>query len=276
MPEQDLYAWLLRSGLPELQLWIASRLIGEDRVFPLDSRSDEDPDALFVWLVQTKGYGDGAVDRLTTAMAAMLDSCSVGQGVLPPWLPPFLRMCERIRFPRLGEWFLKQLTWMAEPENASWADVDRRSHYTMFLMAAARQLTVLPGGMIEHLWLALLQGGTFGEIPLIGLSSTFQGRIRYLASWWRHAAANDRQNQLRSMMRTARRLERADEIMSEVRAYSLALPRDVIQIISAELDSAELDSNDEPRDDARSISNALRGAGLRPDVLTQETVGLSA
>ncbi len=269
MSNRDFDAWVVAVPLAELQQWIAARLAGRDDVVSFDAISDEDPEALFLDLVRNRGYGHPAVDRIATALKAMVQNHAVNTLARLPWFSNYLRMCERITIPHVGEWFIEQLTLLAERVSSS--DPGENDLYKLFLLSAARQIPAQSDSAVERLWLSLLQVGHFGEVPLIELSPTFCGRIGYLSSWWRTADTNNRVQQLRAMLRIAHRLERSDDVIASVRAHWLSLPREVVDIIMSVFSPPEHRSFGN-----HSIANALRDAGLRPELLQQSSADFVA
>lgn len=107
---------LERMGLDWLTGWMRERLSGRDPWFPIDRRSDEDPDLLIVGLLRRIGSGHPFAALLGSAARRLLEEASAES----PFLHSLLRLCQQVALPATSPWFTTELERLAQsPEDSA-------------------------------------------------------------------------------------------------------------------------------------------------------------
>src|SRR5438094_222790 len=100
---------LERMGPDWLANWIRDRLSGRDPWFPLDRRSDEDPESLIVGLLRNLGLGHPLVPLVGQAVRHLFAQAGTAAPSMPAYFRPLLRLCQQVALPPTAPWFLQEL-----------------------------------------------------------------------------------------------------------------------------------------------------------------------
>ena len=201
---------LERMGPDRLTDWMRNRLGGRDPWFPLDRRSDEDPEMIYVGLLRGIGSGHPLVPLLGRAARRLLDEAAAAAPSSPPWFRPLLRLCQQAALPATGAWFAAELERLAEkPESfaSRWPERDLAGE---ILFAALRQSPGWPGSPARPAWEALLARPETTTFALSALGTSLQQQVAHLRAWWEACPQEERDLELSQLIFEALTAEGAE------------------------------------------------------------------
>lgn len=254
---------LERMGLDWLTGWMRERLSGRDPWFPLDRRSDEDPEMLIVGLLRSLGSGHPLSALLGSAARRLLDEA----GSETPYLGPLLRLCQQAVLPATGPWFTSELERLArQPDDfaARWPGRDLTNE---ILLAALRQSPGWPGNPARPAWEALLARPESATHALSALGTSLEQQASHLAPWWEACPEEERELELSQLIFEALTTE-GEATARDILKQAPSLPADLRQAIDQELraNGARPLFASQARRSASGL-NSLKEAGFRREHL---------
>jgi hypothetical protein len=181
------------AGRHWLRKWLEGRFSGRDRFFGIDRRTDEDPEALVVHLLQEAGTAHPVTLSISEVLLSLLDQARQAAPDLPPFFLPALKVCQQVRLPATASWFNEELAALArglEAEEARWGGfpIAKEIVYAAIIQS--------PGMFRAASWLLLLKVPRYATLALLGLGQTFEQRLPLLGAWWTSCPAVERQREL--------------------------------------------------------------------------------
>ncbi|MFY9824379.1 MAG: hypothetical protein WAM82_23590 [Thermoanaerobaculia bacterium] len=228
------------AGRHWLRKWLEGRFSGRDPFFGIDRRTDEDPEALVVHLLQEAGTAHPVTLSISEVLLSLLDQAREAAPDLPPFFFPALGVCQQVRLPATASWFNEELATLArgpEAEEARWGGFPTTKE---IVYAAIIQSPGLPRAAAHSNWLLLLKVPHYSTLALLGLGQTFEQRLPWLSTWWKSCPPEDRQRELDHLVFMALRElgERKVRTLLATQARTDAW----LQWMKAEVDSALLRS----------------------------------
>jgi len=187
---------LERMGPEWVASWMRERLSGRDRYFPLDRRTDEDPETLISGWVRSLGSGHPLSILLSRAARLLLEEARSAAPAVPDFLSPLLHLCQQVALPETTGWFLAELTVAAERPQELAARWPERRQRDEILFAALRQAPGWPGSPARPAWQGLLSQPESTTFALSALGSSLEQQLPYLAIWWRTCPPEEREIEL--------------------------------------------------------------------------------
>jgi hypothetical protein len=194
---------LTRAGEENIIEWLRNRFAGADPYFPLDRRSDEDPDALIVAILRQVGVGHPVSDIISGAVVKILKECqkAILDGPLPPDEVVFtvfrtaLHFCEQLVLPLTAQWFMDEISMLAQnPHRWRSERISRDILYAAIQQAHARLYSS------EKSWLNLLNQPEYSTFALLGLEFLFSSKLPHLETWWHTVSDSERHAELGSLV----------------------------------------------------------------------------
>jgi hypothetical protein len=258
---------LERMGLDWLAGWIQNRLNGSDPWFPIDRRSDEDPESLIVGLLRNLGLAHPLVSLIGQAVRRLLVQADVAALSAPPFLRPLLRLCQQVALPATGPWLLEELKRLVgHPELL--AHSPSKELVNEILFAALRQAPGRPKSPARPYWESLLALPESATLSLSALGTSLQEQVSHLAVWWRACPHEERNLELSQFIFEAL-LEGAEETRAFLRAAA-SLPPDLRVAIDRELEAQGVRPVFAASKQAvQRSSSILKDAGLRREYLLE-------
>jgi hypothetical protein len=261
---------LERMGPDWLTDWMRERLSGNDPWFPIDRRSDEDPETLIVGLLRGIGSAHPLVPLWGRAARRLLEESEAAGPHPPVFFRSLLRLCQQVALPATGAWFTKELETLAErPDDFAvrWPDSDLTAE---ILFAALRQSPGWPGTPARSAWEALLSRPESTTFALSALGTSLQEQASHLAVWWQTCPEEERDLELSQVIVEALAAEGEDELR-QVLSQAPSLPSDLQEAVDRELRShgaRPLFASVNRR--SQSVLRSLEGSGLRREFLVKD------
>lgn len=214
--------------------WMRERLSGRDPWFPLDRRSDEDPESFIVGLLRGLGLGHPLVPLLGRAALRLLEEAAAAAPSPPSFLRSLLRLCQQTALPATAAWFAAELeTLAARPEifASRWPE---RALADEILFGALRQSPGWPGSPARPAWETLLAQPETTTFALSALGTSFQEQVSHLAVWWEACPQDEREIELSQLIFAAVNAEGPDEAR-DVLAQARSFPPELRHAIDREL-----------------------------------------
>ena len=215
---------LERMGLDWLTGWMRERLSGLDPWFPIDRRSDEDPDLLIVGLLRRIGSGHPLAALLGSVARRLLEEASAESS----YFRSLLRLCQQVALPATSPWFTAQL------ERLSRSSEDFTDLTNEILFAALRQAPGWPGSLSRPYWEKLLLLPQSATLALASFGTSLEQQASHLAAWWRVCPREERDLELSQLIFGALTIE-GEEVVRAVLGKTSSLPSDLRQAIDREL-----------------------------------------
>jgi hypothetical protein len=255
--------------------WLRSRLAGKDPYWPLDRRSDEDPDAKLVLMLRSAGPLHPASRSIGRAGLQLLKEAIVQRPAEPPaFFASLLRLCQQVPLPDVEPWFAALINELAEDPRETetrWGSAPTKE----IVYAALQQTRGARDPRLRDSWQQLLIVPKYTTQALIALSPSFETEVNYLPAWWDACPPEDRPRELRQAITRAWKLEGDQPLREILSAKWLGLPgglRNEINMILSDLRLQPIDSRA-----PAPVSRAIPDAGQRPDlVLSRERERYSA
>jgi hypothetical protein len=187
---------LERMGPDWLANWIQDRLSGRDPWFPIDRRSDEDPESLIVGLLRNLGLGHPLVPLVGQAVLHLLSQAGTAAPSAPAYFRPLLRLCQQVALPLTASWFLQELKSLAEQPEGFAARWQEEGLVNEILFAALRQAPGRPGSPARAYWESLLNRPESTTLALSALGTSLQEQVSHLAVWWSVCPREERELEL--------------------------------------------------------------------------------
>jgi hypothetical protein len=248
--------------------WLRARLAGKDPYWPLDRRSDEDPDAKLVSLLRSAGPLHPASRSIGRASLHLLREAVQRPAEPPAFFASLLRLCQQVTLPDVEPWFSALINELAEDPReteARWGSGPTKE----IIYAALQQTRGARDPRLHDSWEQLLTVPKYTTQALIALSPSFETEVRYFPAWWDACPPEDRPRELRQAITRAWKLEGDQRLRKILSTKWLALPgglRDEINMVFSELRLQPIDLRM-----AAPVSRAIPDAGQRPDlVLSRE------
>jgi hypothetical protein len=214
--------------------WMRERFSGRDPWFPLDRRSDEDPETLIVGLLRDLGSGHPLVPLLGRVARRLLDEAAATAPALPPYLRPLLRLCQQTALPATAAWFAAELETLAERPETFGSRWPERELADEILFAALRQAPGWPGSPARPAWEALLTQPETTTFALAALGTSLQQQISHLAVWWEACPQEERETELSQLIFAAVSAEGPDQAR-DILSKAHSLPPELRHVIDLEL-----------------------------------------
>jgi hypothetical protein len=202
--------------------WLRERFSGRDPWFPLDRRSDEDPETLIVGLLRDLGSGHPLVPLVGRAARRLLDEAKAASPSPPPWFSPLLRLCQQTGLAPTGAWFTAELETLAERPETFAGHWPERELADEILFAALRQAPGWPGNPARSTWEALLIRPETATFALSALGTSLQQQVPHLAAWWQACPLDERGIELGQLIFatvSAEGPDQARDILSQARSF---------------------------------------------------------
>ncbi|MFY9824723.1 MAG: hypothetical protein WAM82_25320 [Thermoanaerobaculia bacterium] len=225
---------LERMGPDWLTGWMRERLSGRDPWFPLDRRSDEDPESFIVGLLRGLGTGHPLVPLLGRVARRLLEEAEAAAAAPPAYLRPLLRLCQQTALPATAAWFAAELeTLAAKPETfaSRWPE---RALADEILFAALRQSPGWLGSPARQAWETLLTRPETTTFALSALGTSLQEQVSHIAVWWEACPKEEREMELSQLIFAAVTAEGPDEAR-DVLAHASSFPPELRHAIDREL-----------------------------------------
>jgi hypothetical protein len=246
--------------------WIRDRLSGRDPWFPIDRRSDEDPESLIVGLLRNLGLGHPLVPLVGQAVRHLLVQAGTAAPSVPGYLRPLLRLCQQVTLPPAGPWFLQELKSLAEQPEGFAARWPEEGLINEILFAALRQASGRPESPARAYWESLLNRPQSTTLALSALGSSLQEQVSHLAVWWSVCPREERELELSQFIFEA--VTEGEEEARAILGRVSSLPPDLRAAIDRELEvqgARSVFASSKPV--ARRSSEILKDAGLRREIL---------
>jgi hypothetical protein len=252
---------LARMGLEWLTGWMRDRLGGRDPWFPIDRRSDEDPEVLLVGLVRTLGSGHPLSVLLGQAARKLLEEA----GPESPFLRSLLRLCQQAPLPETEPWFTARLKTLADhPEefHSLWPE---GALVQEILFAALRQSPGRPGNPARPEWEKLLTRPETATHAFTALGSSLEQQASHLVDWWQACPPEDRGLELSQILFEG--LAEGEDKLQDAFGRIPSLPAELREAINRELrdqGARSLPASDPP---TRRQRDPLKNAGYQREFL---------
>lgn len=255
---------LERMGPDWLTSWIRDRLSGLDPWFPIDRRSEEDPESLIVGLLRNLGLGHPLVALVGLAVRRLLVQAGAAVPSAPLYFLPLLRLCQQVALPPTAPWFLEELKNLAKQPEKFAARWQNEGLVDEMLFAALRQAPGRPETPSRPFWEALLSRPGSATLALSALGTSLQEQVSHLAVWWRSCPRQDRNLELSQLIFEA--LTEGEEEARAILGKASSLPADLRIAIDRELEA----QGARPvfhLPQVKQSSKILKDAGLRREYL---------
>lgn len=216
--------------------WLRERFSGRDPWFPLDRRSDEDPETLIVGLLRDLGSGHPLVPRMGRAARRLLDEAKAAAPSPPPWFRPLLRLCQQTALPPTGSWFTAELETLAEQPETFAGRWPEREMVDEILFAGLRQSPGWPGNPARPAWKTLLARPETTTFAFAALGTSLRQQVSHLAVWWEACPQDEREIELSQLIFAAVNAEGPDQAR-DILSRARSLPPELRYAIDQELQS---------------------------------------
>jgi hypothetical protein len=222
------------AGRHWLRKWLEGRFSGRDPFFVIDRRSDEDPEALVVHILQEAGTAHPVTLSISEVLLSLLDHAREVAPDLPSFFFPTLKVCQQVRLPATVSWFNEELAALAHgPEGveAHWGGFPITKE---IVYASVTQLSGLSRAVSYPSWLMLLKIPRYATLALLGLGPTFEQELPWLETWWKSCPSGERQRELDHVFFMALKERGERRVRTMLAAQSNSWPRK----LKAAVDSA--------------------------------------
>jgi hypothetical protein len=179
-------------SVAELRDWLADRLKGQDRLWPIDAENFETPESLFIWLWRDANPQSAFVATLGRACGELLPEA---WGKPPePWLRPLLRLVATIR-PEACQAFLNRVV-IHRNFSPEMREEDMDEAWLDTLAAYDRQSPDL-----VKVWRQLLHDARFADIAYRALSHDLIQAVWSLPEYYQALTPDERSVLLPEAMR---------------------------------------------------------------------------
>ena len=224
-------------------------------------------------ILRDTGSGHPAFGSIANAVLSMLDKARQTAPQSPAYLPGLLRLCQRIRIPKVGTWFGEEIKTLANGPDGTerrWGGYEQTKEV---VFAALVQSPGLRTAASRPSWLVLLEQPRYSTLALLALGTSFREQAAHLSKWWRNCVVSERQSELSQLIFTALKTEGAESIFAVLKPLD-SLPGDLKRAINAALQEnganrafADVAAQPAPR---RPLTGAIAGAGWRREVVLQK------
>jgi len=264
-----------QAGLRWVKQWLEARLAGSDPYFPLDTRTDEDPEAFVVAVLRDAGFQHPASELISRAVLDLLDRSRSMAPRKPAYFEALIGLCQRVVLPQAGTWFteaIEQLAQVTEDFERRWGGPERVRE---IVFAAIVQAPGLPPAASRQSWLRLMSIPRYATLALLGLGGSFEDRLKHLTDWWASCAAEERDRELNQMMFSALKTHAGqdgrDSVQDILRSGGWSYPRPLKEAINRALRENGADpAFDDPsqqRPSRHCREGAIKRAGWRQEHL---------
>lgn len=264
---------LENAGQRWIKNWLKARLSGSDPYFPIDRRSDEDPDALIVGILRENGLGHPASALVCRAVSRLLAEAGGKAPKLPSYFRGCIRLCQRVHLPQTNAWFTEQIAEFAKAHARTeqrWGGYEQAKE---ILFAGIVQAPGLPEAASSRSWERLLSTPRYATLALLSLSQSFSQQVSYLVRWWQSCPPAERQAELHQMMFTALKGEDEENLASIFDSAASSYPADLKAAINRALTangaSAVFTDGVRQLSLVNSIGGAISKAGHRRELLPE-------
>ena len=224
-----------QAGLRRLRRWLRDRLSGVDPYLPIDTRSDEDPEALIVSILRDAGLAHPASSLICRVVAQLLDEAGQRAPKTPAYFPSAIRLCQRIRMPQTSGWFteaVEELAASAAKAAERWGGYEPAKEV---IFAAIVQAPGLPTAASRKSWQTLMKQPRYATLALLGLGHSFCEQVKHLRDWWRYCPAGERPAELDQLIFGALKTEGEEHAIAALNSVGSSFPRELKAAISRAL-----------------------------------------
>ncbi|MBM4034568.1 MAG: hypothetical protein FJ291_22725 [Planctomycetes bacterium] len=226
--------------------WLRARLSGTDPYFPIDLRSDEDPEALVAGILRDAGLVHPGSCFIARAVLSLLERARKVAPRVPRYFGSLVALCELTPLPTTGPWFAREVRELAADSDRlekRWGGYEQAKE---IVFAAMVQCPGLPSAASREAWEALLMIPRYATLALLAVGTSFREEARHLKDWWHHCPAGDRERDLDQMIFTALKAHAGNNGGTSVQAILRCMARRYPPDLKEALDHALVANGADP------------------------------